>query len=199
MPVLADRWTPGIGDPTFMGWLTVAAYFGVAVLCLLAGRKGLLARQTHVRAFWMYLSLVLIALGINKQLDLQSFFTQLGKDLARAQGWYGGRRTVQAAFIVSLAVLGASGLGLILWLLRRSRRAVKIALAGCLILCCFILIRASSFHHMDRFIQWHFVGLRMNWVVELGSLALIASGAWQFWRQSSASGHADDPSQPPDT
>ena len=196
MLLLADRWTPGIGDPSFAGWLTVAAYFGVAVLCLVGGRRELARRQKRVRAFWMCLSLVLIALGINKQLDLQSLFTQLGKDLARVQGWYGSRRIVQAAFIVSLGVLGAGGLGLILWRLRRSRRAVKVALAGCLILFCFILIRASSFHHMDRLIGWQFLGLRVNWLLELGSLALVASAAWQFRRPSDAPAGANEGSHP---
>ena len=35
----ADRWRPGIGDPTFMGWLTVVAYFTASLLCCMAGRS----------------------------------------------------------------------------------------------------------------------------------------------------------------
>ena len=32
-------WEPGIGDPTLMGWFTVFAYFGTALLCYRALRK----------------------------------------------------------------------------------------------------------------------------------------------------------------
>ena len=35
----ADHWRPGIGDPTFMGWLTVVAYFTAVPLCWMAGRS----------------------------------------------------------------------------------------------------------------------------------------------------------------
>jgi hypothetical protein len=30
------EWSPGLGDPSLVGWLTVFAYFGAAVLCLQA-------------------------------------------------------------------------------------------------------------------------------------------------------------------
>ena len=33
-------WRPRIGDASFMGWLTVAAYGLTAVLCLVAALKG---------------------------------------------------------------------------------------------------------------------------------------------------------------
>src|SRR5882672_1117833 len=32
-------WSPGIGDPTVMGWLTVAAYFAASWLCVRAFRR----------------------------------------------------------------------------------------------------------------------------------------------------------------
>jgi hypothetical protein len=48
-----------------------------------------------------------------------------------------------------------------------------------------VLIRAASFHHIDRFIGESILGLRWNWVIEISgiSLVLIASQ----WRQISLS------------
>jgi hypothetical protein len=46
----------------------------------------------------------------------------------------------------------------------------------------FVLVRASSFHRMDELISWRILGLRMNWLLELGGIALIAANAWVFRR-----------------
>jgi hypothetical protein len=45
----------------------------------------------------------LFALGINKQLDLQTALTELGRVLALSQGWYEQRQVVQFWFIAALA------------------------------------------------------------------------------------------------
>jgi len=45
--------------------------------------------------------------GINKQLDLQSAFTEVMRVVARDQGWYEARRQYQYAFIGAVAVLAA--------------------------------------------------------------------------------------------
>src|SRR6266540_5387037 len=99
----ADRWRPGIGDPTFMGWLTVVGYFTAALLCWMAGRSD---QRAHPQSgyprqprLWFGLALLLTLLGVNKQLDLQTWFTLALKSAAEAQGWYEQRRVFQAAFI----------------------------------------------------------------------------------------------------
>jgi hypothetical protein len=80
------RWEIGIGDPTPLGWITVAAYAAAAVL---AWRNAGAARRTAVpHSFWIALTALMLALGINKQLDLQTWLSQAGRDLAIAQGWW---------------------------------------------------------------------------------------------------------------
>src|SRR2546423_5657387 len=91
-----DRWRPGIGDPTFIGWVTVVAYFVAAYFCWRASRNGLHGRK--VRWFWTGLTALLVFLGFNKQLDLQTALTFIGKDFAKATGWYENRRVVQVFF-----------------------------------------------------------------------------------------------------
>jgi hypothetical protein len=38
-------------------------------------------------------------------------------------------------------------------------------------------VRAASFHHVDQLINFHFAGVRMNWVLELGAISLVSMGA----------------------
>jgi purine-cytosine permease-like protein len=173
----ADVWRPGIGDPTVMGWITVAAYFFTAFLCF--RRFQTTRRSIHAsRLFWGGLTLMLVFLGINKQLDLQTWFTLAGKRVAIAQGWYDNRRIVQAVFV---ALLGAAGcistyFG---YRLVRNHSELRLPLIGFVLLLAFVLARAASFHHIDSLINFRLGGVRMNWVLELGAIALLAMGAWK--------------------
>src|SRR5256885_2005164 len=84
------NWTPGIGDPTLAGWLTVALYLVGAVLCWRLARQAGLenAVRSRERRTWRAISVLFLALGINKQLDLQTALTEAGRVLAHYQGGY---------------------------------------------------------------------------------------------------------------
>ncbi len=121
--VEGGRWKPGIGDPTVMGWVTVAAYFVTAVGCYGAAWREPLpngTRRTPSRpsVFWLILASLMVALGINKQLDLQSLVTQIGRDLISAWDLYGKRRALQVAFILAVAMACAGSLAALLWVAR---------------------------------------------------------------------------------
>ena len=151
MPGAGGRWHAGIGDPSPMGWVTVVACFAAAALALGAYR----IVRSEVRAlelFWALLALVMLALGINKQLDLQSWGTEIMRDLAHRQGWYEERREVQALFVVTITILGAVGLVVMAAAMRRHLRAVWVPILGIAELVVFVLARASSIHKMDRLI-----------------------------------------------
>lgn len=181
-----DRWRPGIGDPTVMGWLTVFAYFTAAFLCWRAATKGMHARK--VRWFWTALAGLLIFLGINKQLDLQTAFTFIAKDFAKATGWYENRRIVQGIFVIMIALGGMATSAALFWFYRRELKILWPALAGLAFLGSFVVIRAASFHHVDQFLNAGPGGFRMNWVLELGGIAAIAWPAWRAIKQSSNTG-----------
>jgi hypothetical protein len=176
----ADRWVPGIGDPTFMGWLTVVAYFAAFLLCL---RVRLLCTSENTgpaqRSFWTGMVILLFALGVNKQLDLQTWFTLTLKRMAKSEGWYEYRRYFQAAFIAAIVLGGVSFVGFINWFARRKMPENKPVILGTAFLICFIIIRAASFHHVDQMLGFAPAGMRLNWVLELGGIAAVGYGAWQ--------------------
>lgn len=169
------RWTIGIGDPTSLGWTTVVAYVTAAILCVLCAARE--ESGDRRRIFWQFSAGVLIVLGINKQLDLQSLLTQLGRDLALAQGWYAHRQMLQLLFI-AVATLGA--LLALVALYRWSGTSgveVKVASLGLAFLAAFVVIRAMSFHHVDRFLFHGDFGRLPNGLLELGGIACIAGSA----------------------
>jgi hypothetical protein len=217
-------WEPGIGDPTFFGWLAVFCYFGAAYLAYRAGKmeRGLQPRSSEmahgwsrlardamekIRAslkdpsrilmpgysstasqvllptFWFALCGVLVFLGVNKQLDLQSCFTQVGRDMAKSEGWYEKRRMVQGVFVVVMAVLGMLIIATSYWYVHAAWRRYRIAFFGIIYLVTFVVIRAASFHHIDVFLKSGVGGLYFNHILELGGILFIGYAAWNATRQ----------------
>ncbi len=170
---IAQHWSPTIGDPTVMGWVTVAAYAVTGYLCMTAGRR---APPGDAR-FWMVLSVVLFCLAANKQLDLQSALTAAGRCLARMQGWYEHRRVVQVAFILGLLATSLTIMLVALLSLRHALGRIGLALLGFGLVLTFVSVRAVGFHHVDRLIGASIAGARLNWILELSGLCLILVNA----------------------
>ena len=126
--------------------------------------------------FWRALAVAMLLLGVNKQLDLQSLIPILGRRVARMQGWYEDRHAVQTAFIASAAGAGVLGLSLFLALFRSAVARNPMAPVGVAFLIVFVLIRASSFHHVDLALG-HSGGVPLNAALELGGIACVAASA----------------------
>ena len=178
-------WEPEIGDPTFIGWFTVVAYLVAALLCW---ANAIRSRRVNRRAyvFWLWFSVFMVALGINKQLDLQSLFTVVFKQFAKTTGWYEDRRIFQAIFIAIIAFFGLAFAALAWVWTSRTLPQHRLALLGGIFLVCFIVIRAASFHHIDQILGKELAFFRINHVLELGGIACVALGALRVRRGSPA-------------
>jgi hypothetical protein len=131
------------------------------------------------RWFWKVLFAALVLLGINKQLDLQSALTEIGRIMATKQGWYENRHQYQTAFIAGMAMIGLTLLTATLNLIWGAPGSTFWALLGSTGLLIFVVIRAASFHHVDTVLGQSFSGLRVNWLLEMGALLTIICSAWR--------------------
>jgi ABC-type dipeptide/oligopeptide/nickel transport system permease subunit len=163
------NWTPGIGDPTIGGWITVVLYFLAVISCWLTARDS----ETKDRKIWIAISFLFLGLGINKQLDLQTALTEFGRTLAFQYGWYGQRQSVQVAFIVVVAIVCVGAVMAFLIGARSSAAPIWLAILGTILVVSFVLIRAASFHHIDRFIGQKILGFRWNWILEMGGICVV--------------------------
>jgi hypothetical protein len=178
------NWHLGIGDPTPMGWFIAFAYLAATAACVVlwageskANRLG----QPASPVFWLVLSALLFFLGINKQLDLQTLLGDVGRRIAKNQGWYDQRRSYQLAFIVTVAALGMIAVAAFSWLARERLKRCFVTLLGTVFLYVFVLIRASSIHHVDAMLKWPIFGWTWNWVLELGGIVVVGVGALLAW------------------
>jgi hypothetical protein len=181
-----ERWSPGIGDPTIVGWFTVFAYLVASVLCLRVGLKA--AQETpwprRTVATWCSLAALLLFLCINKQLDLQSLFTQIVRDHSLAHGWHSVRRYYQIRFMAGLALISViAALLLMISAIRAQSLWTRIACLGTILLLAWLLLRASSFHEIDKRLALKFWTMNFNWIAELVPIAMISLAAWQTRRR----------------
>jgi hypothetical protein len=183
--VADHRWHPGIGDPTFLGWFTVAAYavalhytwFAIATTRQSAREleaRGLPAHRSEraVARFWLAVFALLFFLGINKQLDLQTWLTEALRDLSQREGWFEHRRMWQARFIKGMLLAGLASVALCAYFLRHVLGRIRDTLVGLTVLGSFVLVRAAYFNHVLR------RGGRVHWMLELAGIALLTRAAY---------------------
>ncbi|HMO06041.1 MAG TPA: isopropylmalate isomerase [Paracoccaceae bacterium] len=188
-----ETWRPVIGDPGWQGWTTVAVYAATALLALALARAAPFPRASRgrERAFWGLVAVLMAALAVNKQLDLQSALTAAGRCTALAQGWYEGRRPVQAAFLIAIAGLGLVLLAVLLAVLRGTWARSALPVAGLVFVTGFVMMRAVGFHGFDAMlglpvpgtVPGTVLGLRANTLLEWTGPVLIAATALVLLRR----------------
>lgn len=182
------QWSPGLGDNTWVGWLTVVVYLVAGLAAARAARavpdSAVGARRE--RLFWWIAAVTLLALAVNKQADLQTLLTMIARCHAQLSGWYNDRRIVQVAFIEVIAGAGVLSLAVLALILRGILGRVWPALLGLGFVCVFVVVRAASFHHVDIFLGSSIGGIKMNWLLELPGPTLVALVALRRRSVSSA-------------
>ena len=172
-------------DRTTFAWVVVGFYFAAAGASLWAARRA----DSRERYFWIGTAILLVLLGLNKELDLQTVLTQQARALVRHLGLYEERRLMQGIFLLSLTAAGLIAAFMLGAWLRRSSKPAKAAAVGLVLLFAFVVMRAASFHHIDHWVTMDIAGLRSGWWLELAGSAVVGisatiRGRTSLWRQS---------------
>ena len=194
--VTTSGWRPRMADAAVPGTLIVALYLIVAVACAWAlyvarigarmakeYRKVERRKHDHTAAyrasflFWAFLTLCMVILGVNKHLDLESWLTEFGRNIALSQEWYETRSSVQRPLVAGVAGFGLISLAVLLALTRRLLPRHVLAFVGTVILLCFVIARAMSFHQLDDALAIELLGVRVRWLLELGGILCIGACA----------------------
>lgn len=162
-------WQADFGDRSLYGWLTTLAYFIVFFRAAYLAYTAKLNIESP--AFWLSIAMLLLLLGLNKELDLQTNITQYFRGLAREQGWYADRRYFQKMFIFGIMLMTPVFLFLLRYQIKQAWKHYKLVLLGLVFLFVFVFIRAASFHHVDTVLN-HTIG-RMRYYQGLELIALM--------------------------
>lgn len=104
---ISNAWSPKIGDPYLLGWIIAFGYIFVAILSFVVMKRSrrLYSNVSRARLFWLGMTVFLVFLGLNKQLDLQTFLISAVKCHATMAGWYEERREFQLIFVGVVAAV----------------------------------------------------------------------------------------------
>ncbi len=98
------------------------------------------------------------------------------------------RREVQAWFVCGLAALGLATFAILVVRTRHLLPRHVLALVGIVLLTCFVLARASSFHHLDNLFRHAVFGIKIHRLLEfagifcVGLCAMINCRWYLRWR-----------------
>jgi len=181
-----------VGDPSLKGWATFLVYLAVAWLALhnalgstaLAEAGGRhIARARSRRRFWLVLAMLLLLLGLTRQLDLQVLAAGAVRGLLRVDEVYGERNGLQLGLVVAIGAFGTVGLLIALVTFRRASASLLAALLTAATLVIFTVIRTLSVHDIDRLLMREALPYtQVNNLIELGLLGLIGLSSFAFAR-----------------
>ena len=160
-------------DRTTFAWIIVVFYFAGAGACFWA-RSGAESRE---RRFWLATAVLLVLLGLNKELDLQAVMTQHARAVVQYLGLFEQRRLMQGLFLLLLATAALIAVLVLAGWLRGASRPAKAAACGIVLLFAFVVMRAASFHHIDHWVTIDVAGLRSGWWLEIAGIAVIGLSA----------------------
>jgi hypothetical protein len=165
------------GHLTALGWTNFALYLIAALLSFRTAASVRGQQSSATGRVWLWIGVILAALGLNKQFDLQTLLIELGRQFAGADHLRAYRAELHALFFLGfmLAII----LLLALVMLRFSAEAVRfarqlpLAAAGCILVCAYIVIRAVSIDNVDLMLGFDFERIPFLWLLEAGGLLLI--------------------------
>ena len=143
-----DGWQPGFGDNDLVGWMITLSYFLVALLCTAAfrdeARSYRVTKRLQRPAFWLILTALLVLLGFNKQLDLQTWVQSTGDNLVVSGGLEDHRWGIKLLSLLTLALAGAGVSMAMLLYIGRQWRLYLLTFVGLLYLGVFVVLRAAD-------------------------------------------------------
>ena len=181
----ASDWVFGINDPSLIAWVIVAAYGFATFFCWRAQNSSRVGKTPGKRMLWASLSLMLLLLGFNKQLDLHDLVMDIVADVVSGEN---RSRALQGFLIVGVIVLGAAALWLGNKFLRESSRELRWAYFAFLSLLVFQFLRFMP-GTMGRLLVTHIFteeeGLFHVHTIELIELPiLIIISYWALFQSS---------------
>lgn len=179
-------WQTSIARADLADWWTVAAYGLAAFLSARAAAHADLSGQARERMFWRITAVLLVLLGINELLDLQTLLTSVGRAHAKVNGWYGEHRRVQYVFVMALGAAAAFAGIAMLWITRRTHAAVRLALAGLVFIGLFVLLRAASFHHLEELLGRGATEFNWGTLQKMAGILIVAAAAVLYARKASS-------------
>ena len=155
----------------------MVGYAACFVLRVLLFRKCRRNSARNEASFWAAVGGVMLLLAIDKQMQAQLWFSQVGRTLIREQGLYDDRRVYQGAFVMIAGATALIAIGALRLLAIRRRWPVWPLVATAFLV---------SYNQVDQLVNLPLPGARLNLVIELPGVLVISIAALRRldWRET---------------
>jgi len=167
-----NTWLSKSGDTTFWSWIITIMYVVVVSLSLYYTNRIKTDKERHF--LWVCISLFILAMGINKQLDFQILLTMAGKTLAGNLNLMNRSRILWKTLAVGILFSAVIGGIIILYKSRRILNKEKLTIGGVAILLFFTLTRVGSISQIRIAIILQYYVISRIHAVELLGLLIIS-------------------------
>ena len=170
-------------DTLDSSWLRICAYVIVAAQAIwwwLRERRGMASHGLDWwPTYWFVSALVLLTMAVARAGAIGDLLAELGRDQARASGWYDSRRSLQALAVIIVAGVWTIGVVVSIWRVPPRRRRYLPHVIALSTVIAFAAIRIVSLHHLDALLYRRDIyGVRLVAVTELTLLGLTLAAAF---------------------
>lgn len=163
-------------NPLWNAPITTVLFVGMALLCIIYGWQSSQRTWAHrgpLQLFYYGQALLLLGLGLDKQLGLLPWLTSYSRLMAMRDGWYYTRRSFQLDLIIGATIAGLLLLGVACWCFRAILRFHWLPLVSAVGLLTYVAIRAVSLHDVDAVLADRVWGVRWDWLCEVGGSVFL--------------------------
>ncbi len=192
MECATAQWHPKIGDPSFVGWFITGGYAVlvlVIVLLLVKLKSPAVGAPRALFRFWILALVFYALLGLNKQMDLQTYITATGRCMSRAEGWYKQRREFQMLLAFAALAGGSVLMLVVLYGFRSVLRRCFLAILGAGLSSVYVALRLISMHHVDTILRMHVFAVKVHALLEIAGIVLVLLNAFLLLLMSNREPH----------
>lgn len=148
------------------------AYFALLAASLaVAADSNRSARERQVLAA---VAAIAVLAAVAETFALGGWAAHVGRTLAHDEGWYQGRRRVQAAVIVALAIFSAVAAVAAVWVTRFQSATIRGLVFLMVVLGGYVAIRTISLHQVDAYLYSDIGGtLTLGTAIEVALVAAM--------------------------
>ena len=175
-----EKWQETIQLLDWPQFLLALLYGGSALLAYICSRSSTDHRALH--RFWLANALVLLFIGVDTMIGFSSFAIEWLREIAREQGWYGTRRSLQYEVLIGLGLLLLLLGGRLSGAVDTGKQFIQPAIAATGLLAGLFLLRSVSFHDTDFILQMRVAGYSAQRVLEILGIGFSLAGSTWFLR-----------------
>lgn len=167
-------------EPTPGTFLLLTAHVSLAVLCIWSFARERSENRGEAQPWlWLVLSLPILLLGVQHATGLGSALTNVLRQQALAEGWYGSRRSLQRLLVELVGPLSLLVLALLSWKLRKQWRRYLLAMMAFVLLSSYGAIQIISLHDVDAQMHHRWLGVSLEIWLNGAGLTLAGGAIYQ--------------------